>query len=210
MYTWAQIKSRGASLTGESSASTELQAQLNSAVQDIVNSYNFSWNLATDTLTLTAGKDDLAADYNPRWHIHDARIVSSGTGNDNIFTEIELADRDKYSSDDYVYWIVYDATNKIYTFNTLTQTGTVIVYYNFSPADMTADADQCVVPDGEAVAYLGAAKNWLADERDEALKADFEEEAAGRIRAMYQHDLMFGANIGINSKILGNPELRDQ
>ena len=207
-YTWLKIKSRVAALMGESSTTSDLQSHLNAAVQDICNSYNFSWDVKTTTGTLTAGVFNLATDFNPQWGLLDARIVASSDNDDNIFKQIDISDRDSYSSGDYVYWITYDTSNKVHVFNSLTQTGTVTYYYQFSPADMSADADVCVVPDGEAVAYLGASKMWIGDERNAQLKEDYEQEAAGRIRAMYIHDLAFGARLSLPSPVVDNPVLR--
>lgn len=172
---------------------------INNAVNDIVNRYSFSWNLTSDDLTLSSGTSDLPSDLNPKWGISDARIVNSSQLDDYQFTQIPFYDRDNYSASDYVYWITTDATNNKQVFNTLTSSGTVKIYYNFVPSDMSTSTDVCVVPDVEAVAYLAASKNWIGSERDTELKNEYENMAKRYIDALYFRDLQIGADDNMNS-----------
>ncbi len=178
------------------------KSHINAFVKDITNAFPFSWNVATDDLTLSSGTANLSADYNPNWHLEDARIVGGSSNDDNVFTEIDIKDRDAYGSTNYVYWITWDATNEVYVFNTPVQTGTVTIYYQFEPVDLSLDADVCIVPDGEAVAYGAAAKNWIGDERNVVLKQEYEREAANRIQRMYATDLNFGPKYLERSKVI--------
>jgi len=146
----------------------------------------------------------LPSTYNPKWHINDARIVNSPSS-DNIFTEIDVTERDNYSDTDYVYWITYSAGD--YIFNTPTQSGTVVIYYQILPADLSADADKCIVPDAECVAMLAGAKHFLGEDQDEKLKQLYEQEANKKIQAMYTQDLNFGPKIYEYSKISQNSSL---
>ena len=148
---------------------------------------------------VAAGVADMPTDWNPKWGINDARIVVSSDNNDSEFTQIPIYDRDKYGSDDYVYWLTVDVANNKTVFNSKTQTGTVTIYYNFIPADMSDDADVCVVPDTEAVAYLAASKNWIGSERDIELKQEYEKMADRYITALYFRDLQNGPSADITS-----------
>ena len=186
------------------------KSHINAFIKDITNAFPFSWNMATDDLTLAAGVSNLPTDYNPNWHLDDVRITGSSTNDDNVFTEIDIKDRDKYGATDYKYWITWDATNEIYVFNTLTQTGTVTIYYYFEPADLSGDTDVCVVPDGEAVAYGGASKNYIGDDENVQLKQEYEKEAASRIQRMYNQDLNFGPKYLEYSKVSDNSSLTNR
>lgn len=195
MASFATIQQRYNDLRGEdtsSSADAKGKRQINQAIRDILNKYPFSWNIATTTLTLSSGTASLPATYNPLWHLVDARIVS--TGQDTIFTEIPIDARDSYTDADYVYWITQTPAGT-FVFNTLTQTGTVTIYYYSIPTDLSGDSDICVVPDGEAVAYLAAAHNWIGDERNVELKREYEQIANQLVQQMYSRDLGFGAMI---------------
>jgi hypothetical protein len=172
---------------------------INNAVNDILNRYPFSWNLKTTDLTLASGTADMPSDWNPKWGINDARIEVYGEGGDSQFTEISIHNRDSYGSDDYVYWLTVDVTNNKTIFNTHTQSGTVTIYYNFVPTDMSTGTDVCVVPDTEAVAYLAASKNWIGAERDTELKREYEQMAKQYIDALYFRDLQSGPDFDFTS-----------
>ena len=194
MYTYEEIRQRTAYLRGETNYNLDsdevIENHINASVKDICNSFSFSWNLTTTDITLSSGTANLPSDYNSKWGLYDARE------GENIFEQIDIKDRDKFGSADYKYYITYDATNKVYVFNSPgVQSGTVTIYYYFVPEVMDEDTDQCIVPDGEAVAYLAASKMWIGDERNQALKQDYEKEAGARITAMYRDDLNSGPDI---------------
>lgn len=176
---------RGLSTWGTSSVDdTTINSHINASILDIVNFFPFSWDRTTANLTLTAGVSNLPTDYNPKWGLYDARI------GDNIFRQIDPVDKAIYSATDYVYWITYDNSNKVYVFNTPTQTGTVAIIYYFIPTALSGSSDVCLVPDPEAVAYLASSKMWIGDERNEALKMDYEQESQQRIKSLIQADAM--------------------
>lgn len=194
-YTFNNIQTRYLYLIGDTSsavADTPGKSHINYAVQDICNAFPFSWNIDDEDLVLSAGTANLPTNYNPKWHLLDARIVNSGTGDDYVFTEKPISERDRYSDNQYIYWITFNSTTNRYVFNTHTQTGTVKIFYHFFPTDMSALADTCVVPDAEAVAYLAASKNWIGDERNQALSSDYEQKAGQRIQALWVADQQFG------------------
>lgn len=205
MATFLQIQTRFLALVDETTISATHKSHINYSIKDILNAFPFSWDLTTANLTLSSGTANLPSDYNPKWRIHDARVVNSSTSDDNIFTEIDPRDRDSYSSSDYVYWITYSAGT--YVFNTPTQSGTVAIYYYTLPSDLSGESDVCIVPDGEAVALLAASKHFLGEDQDERLKDLYEKEAGGRIQSMYSQDLNFGPTTLEYSKISGNSSL---
>ena len=194
------IQQRYQDLVGQPTGTIDARGtrNINLAVTDVLNRFQFSWNITNTTISLSGGSANMPSDYNPRWDI-DARIVGSLTNDDNIFTKIRIEDRDKYSSDDYVYWITFDPINNVYVFNSKTQTGTVTVYYNFTPTDMSSGTDVCVVPSVEAVAYQAASKYWIPGERKVALKQEYEQEATKYIQDLHIQDLQQGPNIKMNS-----------
>jgi hypothetical protein len=186
-----------------------IDAHINSAVKDICNRYPFSWNLKTANLTLTAGTAALSSDYNPRWHITDARIVNSSNGDDHIFAEVSVRDRDNYNSSDYVYWMSTASTTGICSINSKTLTGTVAVYYQFLPTDMSVSSDVCVIPDENAVSYLAASRLFLLDPSMKIIQKDFEDKANNHITAMWVHDCDFGPAPILNNPIDDNGGLND-
>ena len=214
MATFSDIIKRVYYLRGDAdytTASTDLtiiKSHINYAIKDILNVYPFSWDLKTADLTLSSGAANLPTDYNPRWRICDARITGSTAGDDYIFDEIDLISRDNYCSTDYKYWLTNNAGT--YIFNTPVQTGTVTIYYYTLPTDLSSDNEVCLVPDGEAVAYLAAAKMWIGDERNQALKADYEQEATARISQMYTQDINNGPTFYPRSLVADNSQLNQR
>ena len=138
---------------------------------------------------MAAGVADLPNDYNQTWGLADARIVVSCTDDDHTFTKINIADRDSYSSDDYVYWITYSTTGDKYVFNSKTLTGTVTIYYSTIPASDISGATTTIIPDTEAICYLAASKNWIGSERDIELEREYKTVSDQLITAMYLRDM---------------------
>lgn len=190
-FALSTIQLRYQQLTGQPTGTIDTfgTSNINAAIRDILNKYNFTWNRANDDITLTSGVATLPTDYNPQWHLEDARVVVSGI-DDHVFTEIQANQKSMYESGSYVYWITYDTATDTYIFNSLADDATVNVTYNFIPADLSGAADKCFIPDLEAVSYLAASKKWVGAERDTELKADYEKEAERLIVAMYVHDQM--------------------
>lgn len=183
------------------------KSHINWAIKDILNAFPFSWNIKKTDLTLSSGTASLPSDYNPTWHIDDARIVNSSTNDDNIFREASLGETD-LSTDNYIYWITYDTSSNRYIFNSNQTSGTVQIYYHFVPSELSNDGDTCVVPDGEAVAYLAASKNWIGDERNTGLQAIYAKEAGARIQNLYTNDIKYGDIPEQGSVIDYNSQLR--
>lgn len=205
MATFLQIQQRYLDLIGDDTASVaddKGKRHINRAIGDILNKYSFSWDIASDTLTVSGGVASLPTDYNPLFGVLDARIDDQ-----NIFTRVAISDKNTETAN--IYWITYDTTTNRYIFNTNTD-GSVIIYYNFIPADLSGDSEVCLVPDIEAVAYLAASKNWIGDERNVELKREYEQMADRMIQALYIRDLEFGpvtevgTIVDYNSGLLGS------
>ena len=198
LQTFTYLRQRVNYLIGDTSNTTSasIDSHINSAINDILNAYQFSWNTTVASTAISGSSPyytfNLASDYNPLWHIGDARIQVAGVGGDKIFTEIVPQDRDYYASQTYRYYLTYDTTNHVYVFNTPESSGTVTYLYNFIPSDLSAGTDICIIPDAEAVCYLAASKNWVTDERDQGLGSNYKQEATSRIQSMWQKDLAFG------------------
>jgi hypothetical protein len=210
--TFLSIQNRFLDLIGETditAITATHKRHINAFINDITNAFNFSWNVASTNITLTAGVANMPSNFNPIWGVDDARITASSTADDSIFTQIDFKDRDSYGSSSHVYWLIQTPAGT-WTFNTPVQTGTVTVYYHFLPTDLSGDSDVCVVPDGEAVAYGAAAKNWIGDERNTQLKQEYEKEAASRIQRMYNQDLNFGPQCVEHSAVSDNPDLTNR
>lgn len=189
--TFLQIQNRFLYLVDESTITDIHKSHINYAVKDIVNAFNFSWNVASSDITLASNVADLPTDYNPIWGILDARVVNSGVANDTIFVQVPIKNRDSWGSSDAKYWITYNTTTSKYVFNSPYDNSTVKVYYNFIPTDMSADGNVCIVPDGEAVAFLAASKFFLGEDQDKNIKDMYQQEASARIQRMYASDLNF-------------------
>lgn len=203
-------------LRGETDYTTTdatIDSHLDAAQKDILNAYPFSFSIATTTGTLSSGSFNLAADYNPRWGLHDARIVNSSTGDDSVFKQIPITDRDSYSTDSYVWWPVYSTASNVYQFKTLTQSGTVTYYYHFLPNTLTAASDSAaqavylVVPDAELVALMAVAKMWLGDERNQQYMRDFLTQAELRLKALWSQDVAFGAQYDMFGPAIDQPQV---
>lgn len=200
LLTFTAIRQRVNYLIGDTSATTSgiIDSHINSAVADITNAYPFSWDVKQTTGTLAGTGPQyysfsLASDYNPKWHVTDARIVNSSVGMDSIFQEIVPQDRNNYPPQTYKYYLLYDTVANAYVFWTPEPAGLAVTYqYNFQPTTLVNGSDVCIVPDPEAVCYLAASKNWLTDERNQALMGVYKQEASTRIQSMWQTDNAFG------------------
>lgn len=208
-YTYQELRKRTQYLRGESDYTTStnnttIDDHIIYSLQEVYRAFPFSWCLKSTTGSIAGAgfpyTFNLAADYNPKWGILDARIISGNQGGDNIFTRVAIQDQNTFTGSDYVYFITYSTSSNTSVFNTLTTSGTVTYFYYSLPASPVNDGDIIAVPDGEAVAYLAASKMWIGDERNTELQQNYSQEAAKRIQDMYEADNAFGA---VNTE--GNP-----
>jgi len=187
------LRTRTAYLRGEEDTSTEdvIDSHIQSAIEDICNEYPFSWTQDDDTI---ANGDDLPTTINRKWGVI---IVDS---NGNTLTEIPPKDQHSTTSTS-VYWL---SGGKFYTHST----ETLYIYFYYLPTALVNDADICLIPDGEAVAYLAASKMYIGDERNRELKEDYKGEAKERIQSMIAADELYGQTIIEGSIIDLNSQIR--
>jgi hypothetical protein len=170
MATYAQLKQDTANYTakndyGTSSGNEIREHMINVAIRAIYNAHKWkmTWATSSEDLTMSSGAADLDSSYNPLFGL--SRCTDE---NNNDYTEINPADQGDYTNtDDYVYWIDYNTSTECYRVNTPSTATTLSVIYNIVSTDLSDDADVCLIPDREAIAYYAAAKTWLAKERDE-------------------------------------------
>jgi len=123
------------------------------------------------------------------------QVVDSG---DNQWTLVSKEDSESASGQ--YYWVTGDQDGRFYL--KTPSDATFTVYYTYRPGDMIADADECVIPDGEAVVARAYAMLRMA-EFDPAEDAD---KAMGECEyrldeIIYQRNLNDG---GTNFKIQSN------
>lgn len=194
--TFTLLRTRYQYLRGETDITTVNavnDSNINQSVLDAANLFNFELLKTKTTGSISAGGTfNLPADYNPTWHIPDARIVNSSVGDDSIFQEIPVQDIDSVDTTSFIYWITYNTSSNLYVFNSNQTSGTVTYYYYFIPSTLTTGTDICVIPDAEAIAMLALGKNWIGDERNLQLAQYFTSEGTKRLAELYQKDVAFG------------------
>lgn len=179
---YLDLRTRTQYLRGEedTAGETVINNHIKYAILDIVNKHPFSW--CRTILTTQSTNTNLPATYNPKWGVlvNDTEVE---------WTQIAPEESFKYADGDHVYWITYESS--AYKLNA-PSTETVTITYYAIPTALSLDADVCVVPDGEAVAYLAASKMYVGDERNIELKEDYKKEANDRILSMIQADSLYG------------------
>jgi len=205
MATFATLKRKVANRLGRTDNATDNTIRDNSikdAADQIYQETKWSWTLKTATLTVSSGTADLPTDYNPSFGLDYAVYEVSGDANDKPYIRVDVRDLDLYSSSDRVYAITYSDTSDVYVFTSNQTTDTVKIYYHYLPAELSADADVCIVPDPMAVTYLAAAMWWLAKERDEDNYDRFYAKYSERLAKMISNDKSFNTlRRNLSSKI---------
>lgn len=193
---YLELRTRTQYLRGEEDVAgdTVINSHIQYAILDILNKFPFSWG---KTVVSQATNAVLPTDVNPKWG------MSVNDGN-SIWTQIGPENSYAYKSGN-VFWITYESDR--FKINTPT-TSTLNIIYSTIPTALSGDFDVCIVPDGEAVAYLAAAKMYIGDERNADLKADYEKESNDRIDSMKIADQMFGPIVIEKSILEDNPQVR--
>jgi hypothetical protein len=168
MAIYSTLKKYTAYLMGETDYATSTgneirNESINMARSELYNEYPFIWTRSAETLTLSSGVSDLNSAYNP---IFGLERVEDSDG--NKYKRIHPSEQSNYDGDtDYYYWIDYNTSTSKYRFNTGSSATTIYVVYHILPTDLSDDGDKDLCPDPMAIAYLSAAKTWLATEVDE-------------------------------------------
>jgi hypothetical protein len=188
---YLELRTRTQYLRGEEDTAGEtiINNHIKYAILDIINKYPFSWSKSQ--LKTQSTNTNLPSDYNPKWGVQ-------VNDTDGEWTRIEPEQSYLYEDGDHVFWITYESDNhKINAHST----ETVTITYHANPTALSLDADVCVVPDGEAVAYLAASKSYIGDERNVELKREYQKESDDRVISMWQSDGMFGTQITTTSSV---------
>lgn len=213
LSTFSYLRQRFNYLIGDTSSTTSAigDSHLNASIIDICNAYPFSWTVTKTTGSITGSGPEyslnLAADLNIKWGLLDARIVGSQVGDDHLFEEIPIPDRDQYAIGSYKWWRTYGSMGNVYVFNTKESSGTLTYYYYTLGSTLVNGADVCFVPDPEAVCLLAASKNWITDERNQSLSERHRQDASVRIQSLWQTDNAFGPQPSEGSVVDYNPSL---
>lgn len=151
------------------SLSSENAVILNNAIIDacrqIYQEASFSWLKKRATLTVTAGVANLPSDYNVSYGLK-AWSAVTGIANDKPYQLVVVEDLDLYTTADRVYWVNYDASAKLFVFNSNQTSDTVTIVYRFQPAALSATTDVTPIPDPWAIVWLATALWWSATEHD--------------------------------------------
>lgn len=194
--TYLELRTRTQYLRGEDNVAgdTTLNSHIQYAILDILNKFPFSWDKKVVSQATNA---NLPTDFNSKWGVS----VNDG---DQTWSQINPEDSYAYTGQ-MVFWITYESDR--YKINT-ENTETLNITYSTIPTALSGDSDVCIIPDGEAVAYLAAAKMYVGDERNVELKSDYEKEANDRIQSMWTADNMFGPQLQEGSILDINPQVR--
>jgi hypothetical protein len=183
--TYLQLRTRTQYLRGEEDVAgdTVINSHIQYAILDILNKFPFSWSKVV--LTTQSTNTNLPSTYNPKWGI-------SVNDTEGEWTQIFPEQSFLYKDGDHVYWITYESS--AYKLNA-PSTETVTITYHTIPTALSGDSDVCIIPDGEAVAYLAAAKMYIGDERNAELKADYLKESTDRVTSLIQADSLYGPDL---------------
>lgn len=173
--TFLQLKNETANRSGRTdggTANTIRDNAINNSIRfTIGDAYPFSWLRVTTTVaTDTNGDADLPATYNPTHKLQPGwvRVVGSGSYDDTVLGEVPLEVFDRYdSAGQNRFYIDYNTSTNVFRIRSTEPSVTITITYVQRLAELSADADVCIVPDSECVSLLASAKVWLAKERDE-------------------------------------------
>lgn len=211
--TYLQEKDATANVLGNTdggTADTVRDNAINSVRRnEIANAYPFSWLEKVDaTITTSSGTASLPADYNINHRPKDVRFLNSLPGDDYIYKEVPKELYRNYGSMDYVYYIDWDSSATRWRIHTPADTTLQVTYYHV-PALLTADADVDLIPDLDCVAFLAAARFFLASDGDEANHDRFKALGQQRLDQLILNDKrarpqrltrssVYGSNLGWN------------
>lgn len=176
MATFLQLKNIVANRSGRTdggTANTIRDNAINNVIRDhIANAHPFSWlKRSTTVATDSSGEADLPADFNPNHKLQPGYVyISDGAaGGDIILTEVNQETFDDFNQGgNYKFCIDYNTSTDLYRIKSSEPSTTLTLIYYHIPAELSADADVCIVPDPMCVGYLASGIVWLAKERDEA------------------------------------------
>lgn len=127
-------------------------------------------------------------------------LCNAVVDSDNLYWRL-ISKEDSVGASGNVYWVTGDQDNRFSLNIPDSANKTFTVYYTFRPADMSVDADECVIPDIEAVVARAYAMLRLAefDPAEDADKA-FGECERRLDEIIYQRNLNDGGNTLLSSE----------
>jgi hypothetical protein len=152
---------------------------------EIANYYPFTWLRKSTSLTIDgSGQSDLPADFNITH-----KIPSLIDSNNQVYQEVDVTTyNDTTVGSVNIYYIDYNTSTDRWRVNSKTVSTTLTCVYYYIPAELTADADVCVVPDPDAVIYLAAARVWIGIYFDETDHDRFQALGTQRLDLMVARD----------------------
>lgn len=171
-------------LTNDATDDTLRDNAILDAVKQIYQEAKFSWLKKLTTLTVTAGVADLPADFQVSYGL--ATVYDADK---KEYTPVHQEEIPWLTDSDYRYWITWDATDKVFVFNTNQTTASLTAWYFIEPAEMSDGADTTPIPDPWAIAWLATALWWSAAEHEEDLTNNpFYPKYIERLNMMKAHD----------------------
>lgn len=212
-FTYLQEKDATANVLGNTDGGTPDTLRDN-AINDvrqneIANAYPFTWSEATTTVTTVLGVADLPANYNINHSAKDIRFLTGVRGGDYIYSEVPKENYNNYGSGDFVYFIDWNSSTSRWRLNAPDNRALRVIYYAV-PALLTLDADIDYIPDKDCIAFLAAARFYLASDGDETNRDRFTLAGQKRLNQMIANDkksrplratrsTAYRANMGWNS-----------
>lgn len=175
--------------TNENTADVVRDNAIVDACKQIYQEARFSWLKKKVTLTVTAGVSNLPADYQVSYG-----LVTVYDADKNEYTPVVLEETPWLEAGDYRYWITWDATAKLFVFNTNQTSASLTAWYFIEPAALSADADTTPIPDPWAIVWLATALWWSATEHEEdLLNNPFYPKYQERLNMMKANDKAFNS-----------------
>lgn len=176
--------------TNDATAETLRDNAIVDACRQIYRDGRFSWMLKrTTTISLSAGVANLPSDFSADHGFKTLYEPVSGIGNDRRYTRVAPEELDNYTTSDYVYCVLWDSTNKIFTLLTnQTASATLTGWYYAEPTALSASSDTTPIPDAWAIVNLATAIWWLGSERDEDNYDRFYRRYTERLEQMKAND----------------------
>ena len=190
--TYLQEKDATANVLGNTDGGTPDTVRdnaINSVRQnEIANAHPFSWTQKINSsITTVSGVADLPSDWNINHQPKDIRIVTGVRGGDHLYTQVPMELFNNYGSGDYVYFIDWNSSTNRWRINTKEDATLQATYYAIPPA-LTDDDDIDQIPDLDCIAFLAAARFFLASDGDETNHDRFTVLGQKRLDLMIQND----------------------
>lgn len=190
--TYLQLKNATANVLGNTDGGTPDTVRDN-AINDvrqneIANAYPFSWTEKVDaTIAISSGSASLPADYNINHSPKDVRYLTGVRGGDLVYMQVPKELYNNYGPQDNVYYIDWNSSANRWRINAPSDRTLQVTYYAIPPL-LTDDSDVDHIPDRDCVAFLSAARFFLATDGDETNHDRFRVLGNNRLEQMILND----------------------